>query len=444
MKTASFIIAAPTSNSGKTTVTLGLLRLLKNKGYSVQPFKSGPDYIDPKFHKIACGKTGINLDLFMMREEHMRATYHELANEVDVACIEGVMGLFDGARKSEGSTAELAKKLNIPVIFVVDAKSVAYSVAPLLFGFKNFDPDLNIAGVIFNRVNTKSHYKFLEEACEDVGIKALGHVPYIEECKIPSRHLGLSIDNLSKYDQMIGKMADQMNETIAIDQLLSITQREKTILDKKAETSNPDYKIAVAQDEGFNFSYYQNIEALKQLGTVQFFSPIHDQELPNADLVYFPGGYPECYTQELSANVKMRESIKSYAENGGQIIAECGGMMYLGKSMVDQKGNELSMVGVFPFTSSMEAMKLTLGYRKIDIDDFIIKGHEFHYSKVHQDENVTTVGTVWSAREQEVPTKIYQYKNVLASYIHFYFGEVGDLQQLLHHIQNNHVSSVKR
>ncbi|KXX68386.1 cobyrinate a,c-diamide synthase [Flammeovirga sp. SJP92] len=433
MKTSSFIIAAPTSNSGKTTVTLGLLRLLKNKGYSTQPFKSGPDYIDPKFHKIACGKTGINLDLFMMREEHMRSTYHELVNEVDVACIEGVMGLFDGARKSEGSTAELAKKLDIPVIFVVDAKSVAYSVAPLLYGFKNFDPDLNIAGVIFNRVNTKSHYKFLEEACEDVGIKALGHVPFIEECKIPSRHLGLSIDNLSKYDQMIGKMADQMNETIAIDQLLSITQREKIVLEEKAETSNPDFKIAVAQDEGFNFSYYQNIEALKQLGTVQFFSPIHDQELPKSDLVYFPGGYPECYTQELSANTKMRESIKNFAENGGQIIAECGGMMYLGKSMVDQKGNELPMVGVFPFTSSMEAMKLTLGYRKIDIDDFTIKGHEFHYSKVLQDENVATVGTVWSAREQEVPTKIYQYKNVLASYIHFYFGEVGDLQKLLHH-----------
>ncbi|NLR92996.1 cobyrinate a,c-diamide synthase [Flammeovirga agarivorans] len=444
MKTSSFIIAAPTSNSGKTTVTLGLLRLLKNKGYTTQPFKSGPDYIDPKFHKIACGKTGINLDLFMMREEHLKSTYHELANKVDISCIEGVMGLFDGARKSEGSTAELAKKLDVPIIFVVDAKSVAYSVAPLLYGFKNFDPDLNIAGVIFNRVNTKSHYKFLEEACDDVGIKALGHVPFIEECKIPSRHLGLSIDNLSKYDQMIGKMADQMNETIAIDQLLSITQKEKTILEIEEEMSNSDFKISVAQDEGFNFSYYQNIDALKQLGTVKFFSPIHDQELPDSDLVYFPGGYPECYTQELSSNTNMRDSIKNYAENGGQIIAECGGMMYLGKSMIDQKGNEWSMVGVFPFTSSMKKMKLTLGYRKIDMHDFTIKGHEFHYSKVHDDENVETIGTVWSAREQEVPTKIYQHNTVLASYIHFYFGEVGDLQQLLHHLQNNHVSSVKR
>lgn len=436
-KIPQFIIAAPTSNSGKTTITLGLLRALENRGIVTQPFKVGPDYIDPKFHKVACGRDGLNLDLFMTDIEDVLSTYANYSKNKGAVCVEGVMGLFDGARRSKGSTAEVAKVLDLPIILVVDAKSVAYSVAPLLYGFKNFDKELNIAGVIFNRVNTKSHYQFLLEACEDVGIPALGHVPFIPDCEIPSRHLGLSIQEMQGYNSVIEKVANAMEETVDIDLLLDCC-----LLDEKkfeGETSISTSKkttIAVANDEGFNFSYVQNIECLKQQGEVVYFSPLKDEKLPNVDLVYLPGGYPECYTKQLSENKLMLQSIKSFAEAGGKIIAECGGMMYLGKSIIDKEGNEFEMANVFGFSTSMQAMKLNLGYRTIQFDDFELKGHEFHYSTIIKNKKSKSIAKVFNARESEVNTIVFQYKNVLASYIHYYFGKEALLTKLLKIISN--------
>ncbi|WP_111708533.1 cobyrinate a,c-diamide synthase [Lutibacter citreus] len=432
-----FIIAAPTSNSGKTTITLGLLRALENRGISTQSFKVGPDYIDPKFHKVACGKNGLNLDLYMTDTEDILATYAKYAKNKGAVCVEGVMGLFDGARRSKGSTAEVAKILDLPIILVVDAKSVAYSVAPLLYGFKNFDKALNIAGVIFNRVNTKSHYQFLLEACEDVGIPALGHVPFLPDCEIPSRHLGLSIQEMQGYDSVIEKVANAMEETVDIDSLLDCC-----LLDEKSTKEIPiistseKINIAVAEDEGFNFSYVQNIECLKELGNVVFFSPLKDEKLPNVDLVYLPGGYPEFYTKQLSDNKSMLQSIKNFADAGGKIIAECGGMMYLGKSIIDKEGNEFEMANVFDLSTSMQAMKLNLGYRTIQFDDFQLKGHEFHYSTIIQHKKFKSIATVFNARESEVDTVVFQYKNVLASYIHYYLGQEKLLKNLLKLLTN--------
>ncbi len=422
-----FIIAAPTSNSGKTTLTLGLLRALENRGVKTQPFKVGPDYIDPKFHEIASGKPGVNLDLFMMDHQDIHTTYETYTKQADVACIEGVMGLFDGARKSEGSTAELSKVLDLPIILVVDAKSVAYSVAPLLYGFKHFDQDIHIAGVIFNRVNTKSHYLFLQEACQDVGIPTFGHLPFIPEAEIPSRHLGLSIDKIEGYDATIERVAEQLEQHVDINLILktctkaefqSEPQLEHTI--KRQQTKR---KIAIAKDEGFNFTYVQNIETLKEMGEVIFFSPMNDSVLPQADFVYLPGGYPECFTEQLSNNSTMLASIKAFAESGGHILAECGGMMYLGKSIIDQSGNKFPMANVFNFETSLQDMKLTLGYRRIQFNDFEWKGHEFHYSKLVENDTSSSQATVYSAREKEVPTKVFRYKNVWASYIHYYLGQ---------------------
>jgi len=427
-----FIIAAPTSNSGKTTLTLGLLRALELRGLNTQPFKVGPDYIDPKFHEIASGKPGVNLDLFMMDTEDIQSTYAQFCTNASVACVEGVMGLFDGARKSEGSTAELSKVLDLPIILVVDAKAVAYSVAPLLYGFKHFDPELNIAGVIFNRVNTKSHYQFLEEACSDVNIPALGHLPFIPEAEIPSRHLGLSIDKIEAYDSTINRVAEELEKHVDLDRLLQITTKD---IPFKSDHLNPvikrDLKISIAQDEGFNFTYIQNIELLKTLGEVTFFSPLKDNKLPESDFVYLPGGYPECFTQQLSENTTMLKSIKDYAQAGGRILAECGGMMYLGKSIIDQSGKAFPMVNVFDFDTSLEQMKLTLGYRTIQFNDFEWKGHEFHYSTLLNDNKLNSQATVFSAREKEVPTKVFRYKNVWASYIHYYLGKQELIEPLL-------------
>ncbi|OHX65860.1 cobyrinate a,c-diamide synthase [Flammeovirga pacifica] len=438
MHKSSFIIAAPTSNSGKTTLTLGILRALKNRGKSIQPFKCGPDYIDPKFHEVACQRQGVNLDLYMMEEAHLKETYSHYANNVEVSCIEGVMGLFDGAKKSERSTAELSKTLKLPVIFVIDAKSVAYSVAPLMYGFKNFDPEIRIEGVIFNRVNTKSHYKFLQEACEDVGIPSLGYLPYLDDCKIESRHLGLSIDSIEQYDQKIEKIAESVEKTIDLEKLLELTQQSIIAEDKPIQKEGNDgLKIGIAKDEAFNFYYPQNIDALQKLGSVHFFSPLKDKVLPKVDLIYFPGGYPECFTKELSDNHEMLHQIKRYAEDEGKIIAECGGMMYLGKSLIDAKGKEHLMANVFTFSSSMQQMKLNLGYRTIELPDFPIKGHEFHYSQLINEENTTTTGKVWNARNGEVKTKIFRYKNVWASYIHLYFGEPYIIKQLIDFLKEN-------
>lgn len=418
-----FIIAAPNSNAGKTTITLGLLRLFKNKGISVQPFKAGPDFIDPKFHQQACGKIGINLDLFMMSDEHIREQLDHFGDH-QVSTIEGVMGLFDGARKAERSTAELAIKMNIPVILVVDARSVAYSVAPLIQGFKNFDPNLDLKGVIFNRVGSEGHYSFLKDACEDVGVKSFGYVRQLENIQIPSRHLGLDITQLEQYDGAIEAIAMEMENTLDWQLLLEETTCPAVLNKFDANIqSDRKFQFAVAKDEAFNFIYPQHIHVMESVGSVTFFSPIRDEKLPDADIVYFPGGYPECYLSELSANKSMLESIRTFVDNGGKALAECGGMMYLGKGIVDRDGNNFPMVGVFDFTTSMEQAKMTLGYRKILMDDMHLKGHEFHYSTLVEQHEAPAHATVLTARGTEINTNIFVKNKVMASYIHFYFGE---------------------
>ena len=437
MKKTQFIIAAPTSNGGKTTLTLGLLKALKNRGVTVQPFKCGPDYIDPKFHQLACNKTGVNLDLFMMDNRHIKETYVKYAHAHEVTCTEGVMGLFDGAVKANGSTAELSKLLKIPVILVVNAQAVAYSVAPLLYGFKNFDPEVNIVGVIFNRVNTASHYRFLKDACQDVGVTPLGHLPFLSNCEIPSRHLGLSIANIEEYNEVIENLGKAVEQYIDVDRLLTLCHQEVIQVKEPSFSSKPEkITIAIARDEAFNFCYLQNIEALKQKGEVVFFSPLKDTVLPKADLVYLPGGYPECYLDALTNNISMRNSVQEYAAASGKIIAECGGMMYLGKAIIDKAGNSFQMANVFDFTTSMEQMKLKLGYRCADIAQTELKGHEFHYSTVMNDEGAVSIGNVKNARHKPVSTRIYQYKNVMASYMHLYFGTINQLNDVLQLVDN--------
>jgi cobyrinic acid a,c-diamide synthase len=411
---ARFLIAAPSSNSGKTTLTLGLLRLLHNRGLQVQPFKCGPDYIDTKHHSLAAAKQSINLDTFMMSPQHVQFLFAKY--KADISIVEGVMRLFDGADRMKGSSAEIAILLNLPVILVIDAKATAYSVAPLIYGFKHFNPAVNIAGVIFNFVNTFSHYQFLKEACEDVGVEALGYIPADDSIKIPSRHLGLHISESYHYDNI----AEHISKTVDIDRLLEITAAEP--LNTLIETPKTGtLKISVAKDEAFNFTYYENIEVLKQIGEVTFFSPIHDTLLPReTDLLYLAGGYPELYLQQLSANEEMKKAILDYCNNNGRVIAECGGMMYLGKEIIDKEGNSFQMINFLDITTSMEEAKLTLGYRIVNQQ---LKGHEFHYSTCKEHSPISHIGEVQNAKGIKVNTPIYQQKNVTASYIHFYWGE---------------------
>jgi len=419
------LIAAPASHQGKTTVTLGLLRALCKRGLAVQPFKCGPDYLDTYHHNTASGESSINLDLFLSSQKHIEDLYIRYTSQKKVAIAEGVMGLFDGSRDDSDSSAALAKLLKIPVILVVDARAMAFSVGALLFGFKNFDKEVNVAGVIFNFVKSDSHYQFLSRACERVGVRPLGYLPPNEEIKLPSRYLGLNIDKRIETDKVIEKIALHVEKNLDIDALLQLTQQLVSREEKIVESPSISKKgvIAVAKDEAFNFLYQENLKALSKLGEITYFSPLSDTQLPKADLLYFAGGYPELYLHKLASNYSMMQAVKNYCEKGGKVLAECGGMMYLGNNIIDAKGEAHPLVGYLPITSSMAKKKLNLGYRHFQWNDLVAKGHEFHYSQLIEEGNLQQVGILQNARTQPVATKVYRKKNVLASYVHFYWGD---------------------
>lgn len=429
---SQFLIGAANSGSGKTTITIGLLKALKKRGMKIQPFKCGPDYIDTKFHEAAAQNPSINLDQFLSSEQHIEYLFNKYSQDKDVSIVEGVMGLFDGYNKMEGSSARIAQILDIPVILVVNAKSMAYSSAALLYGFKNFYPQIKVKGVIFNFVGSESHYSFLKDACDDVGIEALGYLPKNIEIETPSRHLGLSLDGEKQFDNLADKIADLVEKTLDIDRLLEISskEREKQIIKPKAVNS-PKIKIAVARDAAFNFVYHENIEYLKQLGEVIFFSPIKDNKLPDTDLLYLPGGYPELYLSELAANNSMKHSIETYIENGGKAIAECGGMMYLSESITDQQGNTYPMAGLLKQKTTMMQMKLKLGYRKFCYNQLQLAGHEFHYSAIEENcTNAETDISIYNAKGQPANTKLFRYKNLIAGYTHIYWAEMENLMDI--------------
>lgn len=426
---SSFLIGAPSSGSGKTIITLGILKALAKRGLSVQPFKCGPDYIDTHYHDLASGNQSVNLDLYMSSEKHINYLYSKYACNSNVSIIEGVMGLFDGYDRMSGSSAQIASLLEIPVIMVINAKSTAYSAAPILYGFKNFDKSVNIAGVIFNFVGSESHYNYLKDACKDVGLEAIGYLPKQSSLEVPSRHLGLSLDKKFLFEKFSDEIAGLIEQYIDIDRLLEITSSknpEPIIEVKRSKTNN--LRIAVARDEAFNFVYRENIEYLNTLGEVVYFSPLKDQVLPDADIVYLPGGYPELFLKELSDNESMRKSIFNYAENNGRLLAECGGMMYLSNSIENEEGKNYPMVGVLNQTASMQKMKLKLGYRTFEYNGQQIKGHEFHYSSVKDTASLTSATTIYNAKGAKVDTQFWRYKNTIAGYTHIYWAELDFLK----------------
>ena len=440
---SSFLISAPSSNSGKTTVTLGLLRALRDRGLGVQAFKCGPDYIDTIHHTQAAGRPGLNLDTFMASGAHMRDVYAHYASQADVSVTEGVMGLFDGADKMKGSSAEIAALLDIPVVLVINAQSMAYSAAPLIYGLKNFYPGIRIAGAIFNFVNTESHYRFLQEACADAGVEALGYLPKNEALSIPSRHLGLHISAETDYEQIIQKLAEIIPQTVNLKRLLEITAVHdapgKGVFSSKnyhlIQTENKpiNLRVTVARDEAFSFLYHQNIECLRAFGDVRWFSPLHDKVLPETDLLYLPGGYPELFAEQLAGNQSMIECIRRYCEGGGLTYAECGGLMYLGSELGDSKGNVFSMAGILDLVTTMHGTKMTLGYRVMHWDGLEIKGHEFHYSALKEQFVQAPLAQMTNARGIPVDTQLFRAYNTFATYTHFYWA---DQPEFIRHLIN--------
>ena len=417
----AILISAPTSGSGKTTIARGLMALLTGKGYRVQPFKCGPDYIDTKFHEAVCGRPSINLDTFMATPEHVRELFAHYGEDADVSIVEGMMGLFDGYDREKGSSAEIASVLGIPVVLVVDAKSAAYSMAPLLYGFTHFTTQsskVNIAGVIFNKVGSERHFRMLQEVCDDVGIECFGYLPKQASLEQGSRYLGLDFSEKAESKELI----QLLEEHVRWEELTKLNiPKVGTFHSQAGNNSVPRWErnVLLARNaEAFSFVYQ---EAIDPFSSVRVFDP--EKDVPcfdGIDLLYLPGGYPEKHLEALVKNEACRQAINEYAEQGGRIQAECGGMMYLCEQIVTDEGN-YPMCGVLPYSISARKAdrKLSLGYRRFELDGKEYRGHEFHYTQFLGDVP-KSITQVYNAKGEPVPTPVFRYKNVLASYTHLY------------------------
>ena len=422
---SQFLIAAPTSGSGKTTIARGLMALFVAKGMKVQPFKCGPDYIDTKFHEAVCGRPSINLDTFMATPAHVRDLFIHYGADADVCIVEGMMGLFDGYDRDRGSSAEIARLLEIPVVLVVDAKSAAYSMAALLSGFIHFRDDVRIAGVIFNKVGSARHEQMLRQVCDDLHIECLGCVPKSQELEQGSRYLGLDFSKLSNNRHAFsvdGRLTDILEKSIDLGRFSTLgvySGQTPSLLRLNSEFTPTKLRVCSAHNsEGFSFVYQ---EVLDRFGFVRFFDP--EREVPDfsdIDLLYLPGGYPEKHLEALVANEACRKAIKDFAEQGGRIQAECGGMMYLCRHIVNDNG-EYPMCGVLPYTITARKAdrKLSLGYRRFELDGKEYRGHEFHYTQF-LGETPKSIVQVYNAKGEAVTTPVFRHKNVIASYTHLY------------------------
>lgn len=420
-----FLIGAMHSGSGKSTFTMGILRLLRDRGVNVQPFKCGPDYIDTQFHRAACGRESINLDTWLAPEPHVRNLYARYGADADACVVEGVMGLCDGYDRKHGSSAEISSLLGIPVILVVAAPSMGYTVAAQLHGLVSFCREVNIKGVVFNKVASSSHETLLRTACEDAGLKCYGCIPKSAGMEIPSRHLGLTLASREAMNTWADQAASLIRDNVDMEQLLSDVSVDGPKAGNKP-VSGGSLKISVARDEAFNFTYADNIDSLSKAGQVSYFSPLAGDDLPQADMLYLPGGYPELYAPQLAANKTLRKQILDFAEAGGRIFAECGGMIYLGRSLEGVEDGPYEMCGVLPIRATMQGARLHLGYRRFaDRAGREWRGHEFHYSKVEELSAIGSAAKLYNARGEAVDTPIYRYKNVIAGYTHLYWGASG-------------------
>ncbi len=388
------VIGAPHGHSGKTTISIGLVGALREQGYTVQPFKKGPDYIDPSWLGYAAGRPCRNLDCYWMDEEQIGDTFRRGSAGADIALIEGAMGLFDGVDLAgTGSTAQIARITKAPVVLVVDATRTTRSVAPLVLGFMNFEPDVTIAGVIFNKVARPRHESMLRAAIKEYcGIPVLGAIPKNAYSVFPERHLGLvpAAEHDAVREAVAGNVAVAARH-LDLAGLLAVAARAPAL--PAAVAAGPGagpitVRIGVIHDQSFTFYYPENIEALAAAGAeLVYINSMNDGKLPAIDGLYIGGGFPEVFGEAIAANAGLRRAIKEAAEAGLPIYAECGGLMYLGREIV-WEGRAFPMCGVFPFAVAVDKRPQGHGYtlmRSLQGNPFFaagaeIKGHEFHHS----------------------------------------------------------------
>ena len=429
----SVVIAGTSSGCGKTTVTLGIMAALRERGVNVQPFKCGPDFIDPSLHRLVTGSISRNLDLRMCGREFVGRCFAAHAQDGGISIIEGVMGLFDGG---EGSAAHLATFLGVPVILVVDVRSAAESVAAVIKGFETLDDRIRVAGVILNRVGSERHRQMIADAVNKYcRAEIIGVLPRDGEFSLPSRHLGLHMGPEVDLDRQC--VAALIEEHLDLDKLWQLACTAKFGVDKPENVvghpgRKPVVRLGIARDEAFCFYYQDNLEMLQAVGAeIVEFSPMYDDKLPeNLDGLYFGGGYPELYGAVLAQNTSMREDVLQFSRSGRPVYGECGGFMYLCESIVDTRGMEHPMAGIYPVRAKMGKRLRRLGYRQVEmrastllgLQGDMCYGHEFHYSQIaSMPDWVERVFALDDGRLEG-----YRIDNTLAGYVHLHWGRTPD------------------
>ena len=434
--TPGLLIAAPSSGAGKTTVTLGLLRALVQAGVAVSSAKSGPDYIDPKFHEAASGRTCVNLDAFAMEEEEIRALADETAQASALMIIEGAMGLFDGAANGRGSAADLAAILGAPVVLVVDCARQSQSVAALVHGFVSFRSDITIAGVILNRVGSARHEAMLRAALRPSDIPVFGAIPRDAALGLPDRHLGLvqagEHGDLEAFLDQAGLVVARSVDLSALQQASQVLTAPSASTDGAAQQANlplPGPRIAVARDIAFAFSYPHVLRAWQRAGAeLSFFSPLAD-EAPDAqaDCIFLPGGYPELHARTLAEARTFKAGVSDAAARGVLVYGECGGYMTLGESLIDATGEAYPMLGMLPLVTSFAERRRHLGYRVLQPKAArgwlaghagAYSAHEFHYATIVREGPGDALFAASDAEGNKLADMGLRRGNVMGSFAH--------------------------
>ncbi|MFK8181936.1 MAG: cobyrinate a,c-diamide synthase [Phormidesmis sp.] len=468
----SIILAGDRSGTGKTTLTLALLSALTQRGQRVQSFKVGPDYIDPMFHAAVTGRPCYNLDPVLTSERYVQESFQTRSAGADSAVIEGVMGLFDGASGIDdtASTAHIARLLQLPVVLVVDCGSMSRSLAALVQGYRDFDPQVQVAGVVLNRVGSDRHLQLLTDALNAIQMPILGVFRREKDIQLPDRHLGLvPAGELTGFEKIVNRLAalgDRCFDWAALGEIakqrhnqnghraLAFSCKDANDSARQAKCNalpaatgkkprvqsdrKEPVRIAIARDSAFNFYYPDNFEILESQGAeLVFWSPMNDEALPDAAGLYFGGGFPEVFAAALSNNEKMRMAVNAAIAQGIPTYAECGGLMYLSQTLVDFNGKAWPMVGSLAQTVAMGG-KLSLGYRRAEAlqngpllkQGQIIVGHEFHRSSVVEalEQPAYRTQRYWGG-ENKTTHEGYQRGNLHASYVHVHFGGVGTVAE---------------
>lgn len=432
------LIAGDRSSSGKTTIVAGLLSALRRKGLAVQPFKVAMDYIDPSYHTWITGRNCRNLDGYLMKEEAVREIYAHAAEKADIAVIEGVRGLYEGYDGDLGSTAQMAKLLRVPVIFVVDARSITRSCAALVKGYMDYDPQVDFKGVILNKVGSDRHAeKAIREVERYAGVEVVGVIRRNEDMHLAMRHLGLVpvLEGKTRHEgfaNRVDRIREIVEEGINLSRIIEMARAAQPLPDVepdlyKKNSAGEGLRIGIARDEAFNFYYRDNLEMMEMAGAELVpYSPVHDRALPHVDGIYIGGGYPELYARELSENSAMLSSLESFHQGGHPIFAECGGLMYLGRE-IEWEGEKQELAGLVPGKArrgKVRVVSYVHGHLKRDSPlgraGEAIMGHEFHHSEMIMDEGADYAIRLERGRGIKDGWDGLCRENLVASYTHIH------------------------